>query len=129
MAGSLIAAILILGGASGFARFNATGRLGADSPSSGASAMAQLIVSVPDVLKDCVRGDRCIVVDTSCSLCCNYIAINARNEKLFFQIFDEACQSAKSAACKCYDLSSYPACVNGTCQLVRWPDENKNSGG
>lgn len=81
-------------------------------------------VIIQQSLRACTQGDSCIVVDTTCSFCCKYVAINAKHEKLFNELFDSECQRYNGAVCECFDLGSYPACVNGKCELVKW-DEGK----
>ncbi len=80
-------------------------------------------VVVGELYQSCAEGDRCIVVDTNCGFCCHYTAINARYEKEFNDGFDKSCGKYKGAMCSCFDLSSYPSCVAGKCQLVQWPAE------
>ena len=82
-------------------------------------------VIIQSSLQACTQGDTCIVVDTTCSFCCKYVSINAKHEALFNELFDNSCQSFNGAMCECFDLSSYPSCVNGKCQLVQWDEENK----
>lgn len=80
-------------------------------------------VVIADFMQACGEKDRCIVVDTTCSFCCKYVAINAAQEALFNKMFDQNCSQYTGASCECFDLSSYPRCVNGKCQLVKWDDE------
>lgn len=84
-------------------------------------------VIVGELYQSCAEGDRCIVVDTNCGFCCHYTAINARYEKEFNDGFDNSCRKYKGTMCSCFDLSSYPSCVAGKCQLVQWPAEVKDA--
>lgn len=107
---SVILAILILGGAIAYVKIS-------QNPTA-AIAVAENI----DIVS-CASGGQCIVVDTNCGFCCDYKAINARHELSFNQSFDEKCSRYDGEFCKCFDLSSYPSCIEGKCQLVKWPDE------
>lgn len=69
----------------------------------------------------CAEGDHCIVVDTHCGFCCQYAAINAAKEQDFNTAFDRSCRKYTGTSCQCFDLSSYPSCVDGRCQMVPWP--------
>ncbi len=80
-------------------------------------------VALEDTFSACGAGDSCIVVDTHCGFCCKYTAINAKNEQLFNKVFDKSCSKFSGQFCQCFDLSSYPSCVDGKCQLVAWPAE------
>lgn len=80
-------------------------------------------VLVPETMQRCSESDQCIVVDTTCSFCCKYLAVNAAHEKLFNQMFDQSCAPYKGPMCECFDLSSYPKCVDGFCQLVKFDDD------
>lgn len=82
-------------------------------------------VVIEEALRTCQQGESCIVIDATCSFCCKYVAINAKHEKLFNQLFDKGCQSYRGPACERFDLSSYPACLNGKCELVKWDAEKK----
>lgn len=82
-------------------------------------------IIIQESLRACQKGDACIVVDTTCSFCCKYVAINAKHEKLFNEMFDSSCGDFSGALCQCFDLGSYPACVNGKCELVKWDDDKK----
>ena len=80
-------------------------------------------VLIPETMQDCAKGDRCIVVDTTCSFCCKYTPINAIHEQAFNQMFDKNCQAYKGQMCTCFDLSSYPSCVNGKCVMVKFEEQ------
>lgn len=114
---SLIAALLIIGSAVAVVKFR-------NSAATGSTNATADHVVIDEILASCKPNDKCIVVDTTCSFCCNYMAINAKSEVLFNQMFDQTCKTYKGSYCECHDLSSYPACVNGTCQMVKW-SENK----
>lgn len=80
-------------------------------------------VSIPDGMKTCRDGQGCIVVDRHCGLCCDFEPINALHNDLFDQMFSQSCDNYRGEVCSCFDLSSYPACVDGRCALIKWPDE------
>ncbi len=79
--------------------------------------------ATPVDMSACAEGDQCIVVDTDCGFCCDYVAINARYEEAHDTAFNRRCGRYDGEFCNCFDLASYPACIAGTCQLVKWPDE------
>lgn len=79
-------------------------------------------VRIAKPMTECMGDDQCIVVDTTCSFCCNYVAINSKYEQAFNQRFDQSCASYKGSTCECFDLSSYPKCVNQKCELVEWKE-------
>ncbi|MCB9996446.1 MAG: hypothetical protein H6869_08440 [Rhodospirillales bacterium] len=79
---------------------------------------------VDAVYQACAEGDRCIVVDSHCGFCCQYTTINARYEKEYDAAFDKNCGKYTGSICRCSDLSTYPSCVEGRCQLIKWPDAN-----
>lgn len=125
--GAVVLGALVLGGALLFAKYKTM-----ENPPDLSTAIpsvirqkptAQTLVTVPDVLRACAAGDKCIVVDTSCSFCCGYVAINAKYEQLFNQMFSDTCGDYKGVTCECFDLDNYPDCVKTACELVKWPDE------
>lgn len=79
-------------------------------------------VEVQDNMTECNVDESCIVVDTTCSFCCKYVAINAKFEQQFNQKFDQICAGYDGGTCECFDLSSYPKCINRKCRLVEWND-------
>lgn len=79
-------------------------------------------VSVPNNMTNCKVQDDCIAVDTTCGYCCNYRAINSTFEAAYNQRFAKSCANYKGSTCKCYDMETYPTCINRTCRLVKWPD-------
>ncbi|QQG35821.1 MAG: hypothetical protein HYS17_09985 [Micavibrio aeruginosavorus] len=112
---SVIAALLIIGGAVVFAQFR-SGNLSLPSPTTTQDSK----IVVDEIMSSCTKNDQCIVVDTTCSFCCSYVAINAKSEQLFNQMFDQACKKYKGSYCECHDLDNYPTCINGKCQMVKW---------
>lgn len=118
---SIIAAALIVAGTIVFVSLKNQGAL----PAATALTPYSEQVIVQSSLQACQKGDTCIVVDTTCSFCCKYTAINTKFEKIFNELFDSNCGGYKGAMCQCFDLGSYPSCVNGKCQLVKWEDEKK----
>lgn len=116
---SVVAALLIVGAAVAFVKFG--GRNSGPADIKATTVNGDQIV-VDELMSACKAGDQCIVVDTKCSFCCNYVAINARSEALFNQMFDQACSKYKGSYCECHDLSSYPSCVNGKCQMMKWSE-------
>ncbi|MEC8666118.1 MAG: hypothetical protein VXY16_11665 [Pseudomonadota bacterium] len=85
-------------------------------------ALADGNAVVPLSYQLCAPGDQCIVVDRNCGFCCNYIAINSRNEDDFNALFDKSCSIFDGQSCNCYDLNSYPSCVENKCEMVPFPD-------
>lgn len=115
---SVIIALLILGGSVAFVHFRTV------SPNNAAPVTQAEQVTIDAVMASCTGKDQCIIVDTKCSFCCDYVAINSKSEVLYNQLFDKTCKNYSGTYCQCHDLSSYPSCVNGTCQMVKW-SENK----
>lgn len=111
-----IIAALIIGGAVTYAVVKQNPAAAPATPQS--QAMAEQVI-VPDSLSVCNTGDRCIVVDTTCSFCCKYVAINAAHEQLFDQMFEYGCTGYRGGQCECFDLNSYPSCVQGKCTMVK----------
>ncbi|MCM2344865.1 MAG: hypothetical protein NDJ24_09930 [Alphaproteobacteria bacterium] len=112
---SVIAALLIISGAIAFVQFR-SGSLTIGTP----AASQDSKVVIDDIMASCTPNDKCIVVDTTCNFCCSYVAINAKSEQLYNQMFDQTCKTYKGAYCECHDLNNYPTCVNGKCQMVQW---------
>ena len=79
-------------------------------------------ITIPDSMTDCNADDQCIVVDTTCSFCCKYVSINGKAEDAFNQRFDQSCARYDGGTCECFDLSTYPKCINRKCRLVEWGD-------
>jgi hypothetical protein len=117
---SVLAALLIIAGAIAFVKIKGGGG-STDLPVTTING-DQIVID--EIMSSCKTNDQCIVVDTKCSFCCDYVAINAKSETLFNQMFDQACKKYKGSYCDCHDLTSYPTCVNGKCQMVKW-SENK----
>jgi hypothetical protein len=78
------------------------------------------IVSVEAAAQRCDPGDTCIMVDSSCGLCCKFISINAKMETAYNVLFGDSCHNYKGKMCNCADTDSWPACINGKCTLVTW---------
>lgn len=112
---SVLAALLIIGGAVAFVKFRS-------GDTSGTSKAGHVVVD--EIMASCKPNDQCIVVDTTCSFCGNFVAINAKSEILFDQMLNETCKDYRGSYCDNHDLSSYPTCVNGKCEMVKW-SENK----
>ena len=119
---SIVLAALIVAGTIIFVSLKNQGMLPAAAPA--LTPYSEQVI-VQSSLQACQKGDTCIVVDTTCSFCCKYTAINAKLEKVFNELFDSSCSGYGGAMCQCFDLGSYPSCVNGKCQLVKWEDEKK----
>lgn len=110
---SVLAALLMIGGAIAFVKLR--------NPSVNVNGAPQSDhVVVDEIMSSCKPDEQCIVVDTKCSFCCSYVAINAKSETLFNQMFDQTCKTYSGSYCDCHDLESYPSCVNGKCQMVKW---------
>lgn len=79
-------------------------------------------VNVEQIMTRCGSGDQCIMVDTKCNFCCDFVAINARYEAAYNATFDDTCGVFSVKHCKSCDsaLNARPQCVNGTCQMVKW---------
>jgi hypothetical protein len=117
---TVIIAALIIGGAVTYAVMVGQGaNNSAAAPANGGPMTEQ--VTVPDSLAVCNAGDKCLVVDTTCSFCCKYVAINARHEQLFDEMYAQSCASYEGNMCECFDLNSYPSCVAGKCTMVKMP--------
>lgn len=116
---AVVLAALIIGGAVLFAtRKSDDGQPSAPPP---VEFTGEKVV-LDETYQSCAEGERCIVVDTHCGFCCDYAAVNAAQEQAFNRIFDKNCRRYSGSFCSCFDLSSYPACVEGKCQLVQWPE-------
>ena len=116
---SILAAILIIGGAIGFVKLKQV------VPVIQQEKVAHFDgekLEVKPMYQACAVGDSCIVVDTHCGFCCQYTAINARYEDDFDSSYNKNCSKYQGEYCDCFDLSSYPDCVDSRCQLVKWPN-------
>lgn len=120
---TVIFAVLILGTAITYALvLGKQGQPDSAAPALQSKAMGEQVI-IPDSLTRCQTGDTCVVVDTTCSFCCKYVAINAAHEKLFDDMFNDSCTGFKGSMCECFDLSSYPKCIDGTCAMVKFTDQ------
>lgn len=120
---TVLFAVLILGAAVTYALvIGKQGPSGEAAPALQSQAMGEQVI-VPDSLTKCNDGDTCLVVDTTCSFCCKYVAINAAHEVLFDELFNNNCTGFKGTMCECFDLSSYPKCVNGQCAMIKFTDQ------
>ncbi len=79
-------------------------------------------LTIPKQMTECMGDDQCIAVDTTCSFCCKYLAINGKYEAAFNQRFDQSCSRYKGNTCECFDLNSYPKCIEQRCQLIEWEE-------
>lgn len=120
---AVLGAALIIGGAVMYVKKDPV----PEGPPPLAFDKTQQQVVIDNIYQVCTPNDRCIVVDTHCGFCCKYKAINARYEKEFNSAFDKSCRRFMGTYCQCFDLSSYPKCVNGLCQLVQWPDDQRQA--
>ena len=120
---SIVLAALIVAGAIVFVNVRNSAGGGAGGVPALTPYSEQVIIQ--SSLQACQKGDTCIVVDTTCSFCCKYVPINAKFESVFNDLFDSNCKNYSGAMCQCFDLGSYPSCVNGQCQLVKWDEEKK----
>lgn len=82
-------------------------------------------IVIPETAQTCTENDQCLAVDTHCGSCCKYKPLNARYETAFDTAMHAQCKTYHGGFCECYDLSTYPACIEGKCQLVKWPDEDE----
>ena len=108
---SLIIGLLMIGGAVGYAKLSATG----------STQMFSEKIDVPPQMTDCSGDQNCIIVETRCDFCCEFVAINSAFEAQFDKIFARNCSLYTGEKCSCSDLSRYPACVQGKCAMVKWP--------
>lgn len=113
---SIIIGALLLAGALTYANLVSTGAIQPQK------AAGQERVDVPESIMSCNNGQNCIVVETRCDFCCDFVAINAIFEREYDEIFNQTCAGYKGQSCECYDLTRYPVCIRGKCQLVAWPD-------
>jgi hypothetical protein len=118
---TVLLAALIIGAAIIYATMGARQAPAPAAPSLQGQAMTEQVI-VPAVMTKCKDGDRCVVVDTTCSFCCKYVPINAAHEKLFDELFADHCTGFSGTMCECFDLTSYPKCVNGECTMVKFED-------
>lgn len=116
---SILAALIIIGGAVAFVKF------GNIRDHTTPPEQADRVV-LDEIMSSCGPDDKCIIVDTQCSFCCGYVAINSKSELLFNEMFDKTCKHYKGSYCECHDLNRFPACVNGRCQMVDWTEMQKN---
>lgn len=119
---TVVLAALIIGAAITYA---VTGARQSPAPSAQAlqtQTLAEQVI-VPAVMQKCNQGDRCVVVDTTCSFCCKYVPINAAHEKLFDELFTDHCTGFSGTTCECFDLSSYPKCIDGQCTMVKFEEQ------
>ena len=119
---TVVFAVLILGAAITYALVRGKQAAPDAAPAMQSQAMGEQVI-VPDSLIKCNDGDTCVVVDTTCSFCCKYVSINAAHERLFDDMFNDSCTGFKGAMCECFDLSSYPKCIDGQCTMVRFADQ------
>ncbi len=111
---AVFAAIVIIGGAIWYAK--------SSGPQPGDESSK---VVIERVMATCGINDQCIMVDTKCNFCCDFVAINAKYEAAYNQLFDKTCGEFSIKHCKnCDDkLVARPKCVSGTCQMVKWGEE------
>jgi hypothetical protein len=81
------------------------------------------IVAAQAAMQECTAGDACIMIDSSCGMCCKFIAINAKAEASYAKIFGDSCANFTGNTCSCTEVDSYPACINGKCVLVPWREK------
>jgi len=118
---AVLGALLIIGGAVMFVKSGGNVPGSSDTPAMEFSGES---VIVTEYYQSCADNDRCIVIDSHCGFCCDYTTINARFENDFDQAFNKSCRRFTGSYCNCFDLSSYPSCVEGKCQLIDWPDDS-----
>lgn len=82
-------------------------------------------VTIERAMAVCGAQDQCIMVDTKCNFCCDFVAINAKYETAYNKLFDDTCGTFSIKHCKNCDnaLTARPRCVSGTCQMVKWGEE------
>ncbi len=111
---AVFAAIVIIGGAIYYAK--------SSGPQPGDASTK---VEIERVMAACGINDQCIMVDTKCNFCCDFVAINVKYEAAYSQLFDKTCGEFSVKHCKSCDdkLDARPKCVSGTCQMVKWGEE------
>lgn len=111
---AVFAAIVIIGGAIWYVKSSA--------PQPGDASTK---VVIERIMATCGVNDQCIMVDTKCNFCCDFVAINSKYEAAYGQLFDKTCGTFSVKHCKnCDDkLVARPKCVSGTCQMVKWGEE------
>ena len=111
---AVFAAIVIIGGAIWYAK--------SSGPQPGDASSK---VTIERVMATCGINDQCIMVDTKCNFCCDFVAINSKYEAAYNQLFDKTCGEFSIKHCKSCDdkLVARPKCVSGTCQMVKWGEE------
>ncbi len=110
---AFISALLLIGGAVFYA-MHGSGAI-TNALEGGPRAVS---VAVPPAMTSCISGDTCILVDKSCGLCCDNIAINGTYEKTFNLLFSQTCERFRGTMCRCAELAGVPACINSKCALV-----------
>lgn len=111
---AIFAAIVIIGGAIYYAKS------GGPQPGD-----ASTTVKIEQIMATCGVNDQCIMVDTKCNFCCDFVAINSKYEAAYSQLFDKTCGTFSVKHCKSCDdkLDARPKCISGTCQMVKWGAE------
>lgn len=78
----------------------------------------EMRVSVPGTMKACKADSECIQVDTLCSACCGYDAINTNYLSAYVRLQRKECQQWRGGfICDCTSGKAVPVCEKGMCRL------------
>ncbi len=81
-------------------------------------------VVVPKAMRTCQVDDDCTFVETRCSSCCDYVGINKKFAKEYYdQIYSQSCADYKGPVCDCIASLTVPVCKEGICELVETPQK------
>jgi hypothetical protein len=81
-------------------------------------------VIVPKAMRTCQVDADCAFVETRCSSCCDYVGINKKFVKQYYdQNYSDACAEYKGPVCDCIAPLTVPVCKEGMCELVETPQK------
>ncbi|MCC7305151.1 MAG: hypothetical protein IT558_02715 [Alphaproteobacteria bacterium] len=80
------------------------------------------VVRVPDYMKACVTDEDCVLIETACSACCRYRAINRIYQDEFDASYKKQCTGYQGGVCDCYTEKDVPICIEGLCELTTATD-------
>lgn len=85
-------------------------------------------ITIPEKFRTCTQDSDCILVDTLCSACCGYDAINAANKNLFSELQKNYCANHNGAVCDCIAPGVEPVCKENRCTAFNpFADEKGNA--
>jgi hypothetical protein len=70
----------------------------------------------PDDYRQCDASSTCVVVETACSYCCDFHAINADFEEEWTHTLRKRCAGYSGVMCDC-DGPDEALCVEGLCEV------------